>query len=92
MNTFTRYCKVIRFSIIITFFNNYQLDSTLLYLPLKALHYTKSCRENYVAKIMSRKALHSVLLHKSEVTYRDTGVSKKRTRELDESERADKEK
>ena len=33
--------------------------------------------ENYVAKIMSRKALHSVLLHKSEVTYRDTDVSKK---------------
>ena len=32
--------------------------------------------ENYLAKIMSRKALHSVLLHKSEVTYRDTGVSK----------------
>ena len=26
---------------------------------------------------MSRKALPSVLLHKSEVTYRDTGVSKK---------------
>ena len=25
---------------------------------------------------MSRKALPSVLLHKSEVTYRDTGVSK----------------
>ena len=27
---------------------------------------------------MTRKALPSVLLHKSEVTYRDTGVSKKR--------------
>ena len=26
---------------------------------------------------MSRKALPSILLHKSEVTYRDTGVSKK---------------
>ena len=38
------------------------------YLPLKALHYTK---------IISRKALHSVLLHKNEITYRDTGVSKK---------------
>ena len=25
---------------------------------------------------MSRKALPSILLHKSEVTYRDTGVSK----------------
>ena len=33
--------------------------------------------ENYDAKIMSRKALPSTLLHKSEVTYRDTGVSKK---------------
>ena len=32
-----------------------------------------TCRENYD---MSRKALPSVLLHKSEVTYRDTGVSK----------------
>jgi hypothetical protein len=32
--------------------------------------------ENYDAKIMLRKALPSVLLHKSEVTYRDTGVSK----------------
>ena len=32
--------------------------------------------ENHVAKIISRKALHSVLLHKSKVTYRDTGVSK----------------
>ena len=29
---------------------------------------------------MSRKALPSVLLHKGEVTYRDTGVSKKAIR------------
>ena len=36
----------------------------------------KLSRKNYVAKIISRKALPSVLLHKSEVTYRDTGVSK----------------
>ena len=34
------------------------------------------CRENYVARIMSLKASPSVLLHKSKVTYRDTGVSK----------------
>ena len=34
MNTFTRYCKVIQFSIMIILFNNYQLDLTLLYLPL----------------------------------------------------------
>ena len=32
--------------------------------------------ENFDAKIMSQKALPSLLLHKSEVTYRDTGVSK----------------
>ena len=32
--------------------------------------------EYYDAKIMKRKASPSVLLHKSEVTYRDTGVSK----------------
>ena len=34
--------------------------------------------ENYDGKIMSQKALPSVLLHTSEVTYRDTGVSKKK--------------
>ena len=32
--------------------------------------------KNYDAKIMSRKAVPSILLHKCEVTYRDTGVSK----------------
>ena len=36
----------------------------------------KLSRENYHAKIITRKASPSVLLHKSEVTYRDTGVSK----------------
>ena len=36
----------------------------------------KLSRENYDAKIMTRKASPSVLLHKSEVTYGDTGVSK----------------
>ena len=33
------------------------------------------CEKDF-AKIMTRKASPSVLLHKSEVTYRDTGVSK----------------
>ena len=37
----------------------------------------KLWREKDDAKIMTRKASPSVLLHKSEVTYRDTGVSKK---------------
>ena len=36
----------------------------------------KLSRENYDAKIITRKASLSVLLYKSEVTYRDTGVSK----------------
>ena len=39
--------------------------------------------KNYDAKIMSQKALPSVLLHKSEVTYKDTGVSKIRIKILE---------